>query len=158
MTEVILNTLSEASKYDYEIVAKKMPKGLKSEKEKMKHVHVVSHHPANDDSGDFFKWSEILAFGVTEHQIGDQNVLLQTKRDPWDWAKDHPEPGIAWIWNLLDYAERDGVVKFQTDKFDCSDAGMLYWWMTGADRGGHKFADTEDMKRVLMAEQETQTK
>ncbi len=113
-------------------------------------VHVVSHHPANDNSGDFFTWKQILDFGVDEHQIGDQNVGLQTPISPWDWAKDHDEPGIAWIWDRLAYAEADGVVKFQDDKFDCSDAGMVYWWITGANDGGNKLAEPADIRQMLL--------
>lgn len=117
---------------------------------KRKFVHLVSHHPANDNSGDFFTWAQILDFGVQEHQVGDQNVGLQTKIGPWDWAKNHQNRGIAWIWNQLAYAEKDGVVKFQTNKFDCSDAGMIYWWITGATRGGNKSSTPVEVKELLL--------
>lgn len=117
---------------------------------KIEYVHVVSHHPANDNSGDFFSWEEILVFGITEHQIGDQNVGLQTSTDRWDWAKGHSDPGIAWIWENLDYAERDGVVGFQEGKFDCSDAGMIYWWITGADQGGNNLSTPAEVKELLL--------
>ncbi|QDU88933.1 Bacterial alpha-L-rhamnosidase [Pirellulimonas nuda] len=117
---------------------------------KSRYVHIVSHHPANDDSGDFFEWPEILAFGIEEHQIGDQNTLLQTTKTPWDWARKQPDPGIAWIWDRLHYAEQDGVVEFQKNKFDCSDAGMLYWWITGAQSGGEKKATPDDFKQLLI--------
>lgn len=115
----------------------------------IQHVHVVSHHPANDDSGDFFTWQQVLDFGVTEHQIGDQNVGLQTSPHYWDWAKNHSNPGIAYIWEMLDYAKRDGIVDFQIGKFDCSDAGMLYWWITGANNGGNKDSTPKDIKDLL---------
>lgn len=117
---------------------------------KRKFVHVISHHPANDNSGDIFTWQEILDFGVKEHQIGDQNVGLQTAISQWDWAKDHEDPGIAWIWNQLEYAEKDGVVKFQTNKFDCSDAGMIYWWITGAKKSGNRDATPVEMQVLLL--------
>ena len=117
--------------------------------DKRKHVHVVSHHPANDNAGDFFSWQEILDFGVTEHQIGDQNVGLKTAIPPWDWAKEHADERINWIWDQLAYAERDEVVKFQKGHFDCSDAGMVYWWITGADQGGNKHATPSDLKVIL---------
>lgn len=116
---------------------------------KRQFVHVVSHHPANDNSGDFFTWQQILDFGVTEHQIGDQNVGLQTAISQWDWAKDHDQPGIKWIWEQLAYAEQDGVVKFQTNKFDCSDAGMIYWWITGANKGGNKLSTPKEIGDLL---------
>ena len=112
-------------------------------------VHVVSHHPANDNSGDLFEWQQILDFGIREHQIGDQNVGLQTAIQEWDWAKQHDNEGIKWIWNQLAYAEQDGVVKFQTDKFDCSDAGMVYWWITGSDSSGNKLSTPIEIGELL---------
>jgi hypothetical protein len=115
-----------------------------------KHVHVVSHHPANDNSGDYFSWQQILDFGITEHQIGDQNVGLKSPIYPWDWAKNHSHPGIAHIWDMLAYAEQDGVVDFQANRFDCSDAGMVYWWITGANEGGNNSATVFDIKDMLL--------
>lgn len=120
---------------------------------KREYVHVVSHHPANDNAGDFFTWQQILDYGVKEHQIGDQNVDLKTAPTAWDWAKDYKLPGIQWIWKQLAYAEQDGVVKFQTDHFDCSDAGMVYWWITGADREGNKNATPVEIAAMLKREQ-----
>ncbi|MDF1814191.1 MAG: hypothetical protein P1V20_18445 [Verrucomicrobiales bacterium] len=117
---------------------------------KRKYVHIVSHHPANDNSGDFFTWQQILEFGVTEHQIGDQNTGLKTAPHPWDWAKNHNRPEIAWIWDQLQYAEQDGVVTFQTNKFDCSDAGIIYWWITGANNGGNRKATPGEIKTLLL--------
>lgn len=113
-------------------------------------VHVVSHHPANDNSGDVFTWQEILDFGVIEHQIGDQNKGLHTPMPAWNWAQDHAQPEISWIWAQLKYAEQDGVVTFQTHKFDCSDAGILHWWITGANEGGHHLATPTTLKPLLL--------
>lgn len=118
-----------------------------------KYVHVVSHHPANDNAGDYYTWKQILDFGVIEHQIGDQNTGLQSKIDVWDWAKQRQEREIQWIHEQLAYAERDGVVKFQTNKFDCSDAGMVYWWITGADQGGNAKATPADVAKMLQSVQ-----
>mgnify|MGYP003675964845 CR=1 FL=1 len=114
------------------------------------HVHVVSHHPANDNAGDFFTWQQILDFGVTEHQIGDQNIGLKTAIDRWNWAKDHDDKNLQWIWKQLAYAEQDGVVKFQANHFDCSDAGMVYWWITGADQGGDNHVTPDEVKAMLL--------
>jgi hypothetical protein len=116
---------------------------------KRQYVHVVSHHPANDNSGDFFTWQQILNFGVKEHQIGDQNVGLQTPIDAWGWAKRHRDSRVKWIWKQLAYAEQDGVIKFQTNKFDCSDAGMIYWWLTGAAQGGKRNATPKEIRELL---------
>lgn len=48
----------------------------------------------------------------------------------------------------MEYAEADCVVKFQTGKFDCSDAGIIYWWITGADKGGNRSATPEEIKSL----------
>jgi hypothetical protein len=119
------------------------------------HVHVVSHHPANDNSGDFFTWQQILNFGVTEHQIGDQNVGLQVPISSglWDWAEGNSASAIVWILDQLKYAEADGVVGFQDNKYDCSDAGMVYWWLTGAngiDGGGNNVSTPVEIKAMLL--------
>lgn len=118
--------------------------------DKIEHVHVVSHHPANDNSGDYFSWQQILDFGIEEHQIGDQNVGLQGPIANWDWAKNHTNEGVAFIWEMMAYAEQDGVVPFQTNKFDCSDAGMIYWWLTGANKGGNRHATPKEIKELLL--------
>ena len=115
-----------------------------------KYVHVVSHHPANDNSGDYFTWQQILEFGVNEHQIGDQNVGLQSPKSSWAWIKEYNDPRLQFIEEMLDYAEQDGVVPFQANKYDCSDAGMIYWWVTGADKGGNKFSTPADIKDILL--------
>ncbi|WP_269520459.1 hypothetical protein [Alteromonas sp. BMJM2] len=120
-----------------------------SEVSKRQYVKVVSHHPANDNSGDYFTWQQILNFGVEEHQIGDQNVGLQTPISAWDWAKDSKDEGISLIYEMLEYAEQDGIVPFQAGKFDSSDAGMIYWWITGADNGGNKHSTPEDIRVTL---------
>lgn len=120
-----------------------------SEVSNRQYVKVVSHHPANDNSGDYFTWQQILDFGVEEHQIGDQNVGLQKPISAWDWAKDSKDDGISLIYEMLEYAEQDGIVPFQAGKFDSSDAGMIYWWITGANNGGDKHATPEDVKFML---------
>jgi hypothetical protein len=121
-----------------------------SDVSKRQYVKVVSHHPANDNSGDYFTWQQILNFGVEEHQIGDQNVGLQTPIGAWDWAKGSKNEGISLIYEMLEYAEQDGIVPFQSGKFDSSDAGMIYWWITGADNGGEKHATPKQIEAILI--------
>jgi len=119
---------------------------------KRQYVHIISHHPANDNSGDFFTWQQILDFGITEHQIGDQNVGLKVliSTGLWDWAENHINPAMVWILDQLKYAEADGVVAFQDNHYDCSDAGMIYWWITGANNGGNKFSTPVEIKDMLL--------
>ncbi|AWW33321.1 hypothetical protein DN752_23385 [Echinicola strongylocentroti] len=113
-------------------------------------VKVVTHHSANDDAGDFYTWQNILDFGVEEVRIPDQNVHLKVALEAWDWAKDHHDPRIQWVWLMGKIAEVDDVVKFQKGKWDCSDAGMVLYWITGATSGGVELGTVEDVKKLLL--------
>jgi hypothetical protein len=42
------------------------------------------------------------------------------------------------------------VVKFQKGKWDCSDAGMILYWITGANKNGLKQGTVEDVKSILL--------
>lgn len=119
-------------------------------KEKHKYVKVVTHHPANDDAGDFYTWQQILDFGVEEVRIPDQNIKLKVDLVDWNWAKDHPDSRIQQVWLQGKIAEVDDVVAFQKGKWDCSDAGMVLYWMTGATKGGLKQGTVADVKALLL--------
>ncbi len=117
--------------------------------DKRQYVQVISHHDANENSGDFFEWETILDFGIKLHRISNQNKNLRTEMSPWDWAKNHKNTGIDWIWKQMKYAEQDPVFKGARNHFDCSDAGMLLWWLTGATEGGNQQASPADLKKIL---------
>jgi hypothetical protein len=119
-------------------------------KEKHQFVKVITHHPANDDAGDYFTWQQILDFGVEEVRIPDQNIKLKVNLSQWDWAKNHPDPRIQWVWLFGKMAEVDDVVKFQKGKWDCSDAGMVLYWITGATNGGLEQGTVPDVKKILL--------
>lgn len=121
-----------------------------SKKSKHKYVKVVTHHPANDDAGDFFSWQDILDFGIEEIRIPDQNTHLKVALPEWDWAKNHTDPRIQWVWLQGKIAEIDDVVKFQKGKWDCSDAGMVLYWLTGASNGGLELGTVNDVKSLLL--------
>ncbi len=120
-------------------------------KEKHKFVKVLTHHPANDNAGDFYKWQDILDFEVEEVRIPDQNIKLKVNIADWDWAKNHPDDRIQWIWLIGKMAETDDVVSFQKGKWDCSDAGMVLYWITGASNGGLEQGSVTDVKSLLLA-------
>ncbi|MDV7139075.1 hypothetical protein R3X28_09320 [Maribacter sp. TH_r10] len=120
-----------------------------SDNSKHKYVKVITHHPANDDSGDYYTWQQILDFGIEEVRIPDQNVNLKVPIEKWDWAKNHPDPRIQWVWIQGKIAEVDNIVKFQKGKWDCSDAGMVLYWITGAKDGGLKSGTVRDVKTIL---------
>lgn len=122
----------------------------KTPKEKHKYVKVVTHHPANDNAGDFYSWRQILDFGIEEVRIPDQNINLKLDLEKWDWAKNHDDPRIQLIWTFGKMAEIDDVVNFQKGKWDCSDAGMVLYWLSGANvHEGMKEGTVEDVKVIL---------
>lgn len=122
--------------------------------DKRKFVHLITHHPANDHSGDVFKFDQIAAFGVNVVRIPDQNgasfadITEGLQRPMWafDWAKNHSDPRISWLWTQVDIAEKDDVVRFQKGKADISDAGMMFYWITGANvHGGYATPTMDDV-------------
>jgi hypothetical protein len=113
-------------------------------------VNVLTHHPANDNAGDFYSWRQILDFGVKEVRIPDQNLHLKVDLDQWDWAKNHQDPRIQWVWLMGKIAEVDDVVNFQKGKWDCSDAGMVLYWITGATDGGLELGTVAQVKGLLL--------
>ena len=125
---------------------------------KLPFVKILTHHPANDDSGDYFKWQQILNFGIEVVRIPDQNGYdahigrgLQRPLWAFHWMRDHKDPRIEWIWQQGLIAEQDGVVKFQTGKFDISDAGMIFYWITGANTttAGYRQPTVHDVRELL---------
>jgi hypothetical protein len=121
-----------------------------AQKEKLKFVKVITHHPANDNAGDFFKWQEILDFGIEEVRIPDQNIDLKVDLPKWDWAKSHEDDRIELVWLMGKLAEVDNVVNFQKGMWDCSDAGMVLYWITGATNDGLKTGKVEDVRKLLL--------
>ncbi len=122
-----------------------------SEKTKHRFVKVITHHPANDNAGDFYTWQQILDFGIEEVRIPDQNAELKAKTARWDWAMHHPDDRIQFVWLMGKMAEVDNVVKFQKGHWDCSDAGMVLYWLTGANvNNGLKQGTVNDVKTILL--------
>jgi hypothetical protein len=122
-----------------------------SKKDKHKYVKVITHHPANDDAGDFYTWQQILDFGVEEVRIPDQNIKLKVNLAEWNWARDHKDPRLQQVWLYGKMAEVDDVVKFQKGKWDCSDAGMILYWVTGANiNNGLAQGTVQDVKSILL--------
>tara|TARA_R110002051_G_C8768907_1_gene503037 strand:+ start:7319 stop:8209 length:891 start_codon:yes stop_codon:yes gene_type:complete len=123
----------------------------KTPKEKHQFVKVITHHSANDNAGDFYKWQQILDFGIEEVRIPDQNTKLKVAIAEWNWAKNHSDPRIQWVWTIGKIAEVDDIVKFQKGKWDCSDAGMVLYWMTGANiNHGLTQGTVDDVKNILL--------
>lgn len=105
---------------------------------KRQYVSIVSHHVANEESADTpgKNISNVrVDFPTVEvTRISDQNEELQTPFNAWDWARDHQDSRINWLWEQGKIAEEDTVVGFQNGKFDISDAGMLYYQIFDKDK------------------------
>lgn len=112
-------------------------------------VTIISHHIANEESADEAgkNISDLVKDfkSVKLTRIPDQNDGLKTKLPTWHWARDHNDNKIKWLWKQGKIAEQDGVVKFQDGYFDCSDAGMLYFQITGNRRPG-----VQEIKNALL--------
>ncbi len=124
----------------------------------MQHVHVITHHP-NNDAGSFHHLDDILAIqspGAHVARITDQNVNLKTSLSDWYWARDHGDPRIRWVWERGEFAATRAYVDPQfkfaaiSGKFDCSDAGMTLYWLTGANvNPGLQLGSPSDIRTVL---------
>lgn len=121
-----------------------------AQKEKHKYIKVITHHPANDNAGDFYEWQQILDFGIEEVRIPDQNTKLKVDLTEWEWAQNHPDSRLQQVWLQGKIAEVDDVVRFQKGKWDCSDAGMILYWITGATNGGLKQGTVANVKTLLL--------
>ena len=118
--------------------------------DKHQFVKVVTHHPANDNAGDFYRWQDILDFGIEEVRIPDQNSQLKVDIEQWNWAIEHPDHRIQWVWLMGKMAEVDNVVNFQKGKWDCSDAGMILYWLTGANiHSGLELGQVKHIRALL---------
>lgn len=116
---------------------------------KHKYVKLITHHEANDNAGDFFSWDEISDFDIDVVRIPDQNEKLKVDLVEWEWAKENQDSRIQQIWLFGKMAEIDDVVKFQKGKWDCSDAGMVLFWITGATNGGMQQGTVSDVRELL---------
>ncbi|MEQ8211010.1 MAG: carbohydrate-binding protein [Lacipirellulaceae bacterium] len=125
---------------------------------KVPFVKLLTHHLANDDSGDYFKWRQILEFGTEVVRIPDQNGYdahlgrgLQRPLWAFHWARDHEDSRIRELWRHGKIAEEDSVVGFQDGKFDISDAGMMFYWITGGNSAtpGYRQATVHDVRKLL---------
>ncbi|HLU60602.1 MAG TPA: hypothetical protein VKZ81_34505 [Pseudonocardia sp.] len=95
-----------------------------------RHVKCVSHgngtfnqtHGKTDHGG--HSYDDVLELGCQRVQIPDQNGNLgPTKLSDWDYLRDLG-PEMAWVHSRLEVAE----------KGDVSDAGMVYFVITGEER------------------------
>jgi hypothetical protein len=70
----------------------------------------------------------------------------------WYWARDHPDARINLLWQR-GYTAQTAEVRASYSRikgtFDCSDAGMLYYWST-LQTGGDKAPDVNKFKQLFL--------
>lgn len=120
--------------------------------DKRSYIHIVTHHPAND-VGDDHDLSDVMALGVPSsnlHGIPDQNTLLKTPLSDWYWARDNSDDRIKWLWSR-GYTAQTAEMDYPAivGKFDCSDAGMIYYWAT-IEEGGDIAPDVPKLKALFL--------
>jgi len=129
-----------------------------AEPSKRKFVKLVTHSPINDGSGDYFKWNQIEKLIGEIVRIPDQNGAnyarlgdgLQRPLWAYYWARDHKDSRVNWLWEQVKIAEQDKVVAFQKNKCDISDAGMVLYWITGANvNQGYRTPDMDDVRQLF---------
>ncbi len=123
----------------------------------MQHVYIITHHP-NNDIGKDHDLNDVLAIqspGANVVRISDQNANLKTNLSTWFWARDHADSRVNWLWERGKFAADDayGELKFKfpaiAGKFDCSDAGMTLYWLTGATNGGLQNGGPPEIEQML---------
>ncbi|WP_430936024.1 hypothetical protein [Saccharicrinis sp. 156] len=109
--------------------------------EVLSHVKLVSHSGFNENETRrdwHHTWSDIQELcgnRIQYHKIKDQNactkpnVLWCSGKDfsPWYWMRDHQDESIRWLYRRAQAHD--------TGKADISDAGMLFWLLTGDENG-----------------------
>lgn len=113
-------------------------------------IHCVSHSSWNENHADTpqmtHRWSHMKADfpTVTFHDIIDQNVSdgdndWSTPPFYWHWLRDSSHEPYRWVFNRDQFNE----------KFDPSDAGMTYWFLSGGSNGGDARAGWPEAKALL---------
>ncbi len=105
------------------------------------HVLVISHSTWNNNHGhehDGHDFADIGELGVATRKIVDQNSVDHIDRGlssnefgaagwaAWQWLRDHENANCRWAYTRMRAARRA----------DISDAGMVYFWLTG-DENAH---------------------
>lgn len=113
-------------------------------KESLKSVYITTHNYYNDNHlrrPEHHTIDQVLDLSEGRlhfERIKDQNMKnnpnlsLSSNHDwsVWDWLKNHEDPDISWIWVCMK--------KHNEKRADTSDAGMIYYLLTGDEDGNPK--------------------
>ncbi|MGI9115156.1 MAG: hypothetical protein ACR2FX_09010 [Chthoniobacterales bacterium] len=107
-----------------------------SESSRRAYVTVISHSTWNDThaaeygpkeglSGPTYTFNELGQLGANVVHIHDQNAGLDKPYEQFTWLRDSGDSRLVWLWLRAQAAAKS--------TFDCSDAGMVYFALTGDD-------------------------
>ncbi len=103
----------------------------------------VSHSSWNDDHADTtlmtHRWTDIVNSGVRTIHIKDQNAGLRTALSNWTWLRDSGLEAWRWLYS------RNAAEIGNAGLFDCSDAGMVYYVLTGRGDQDANAAKLQDL-------------
>lgn len=108
------------------------------------HLYVLSHSNYNDNHlrrPNHHTIKEVIELSKNKihfKRIKDQNKKWSSTEGwssyhdwtVWDWLKNHPNEDISWIWTSMN--------KHKEKRADISDAGMVYYLLTGDEDGNPK--------------------
>ncbi|NIJ44232.1 hypothetical protein FHR24_000671 [Wenyingzhuangia heitensis] len=131
------------SEFLYQAVQQTIKEG---HSEALSHVYILSHSNYNDHHlrrPDHHTIEDVI--NLSGNKLKFKRIKDQNKKNiptegwssnhdwsVWDWLKNHPNKDIAWIWTSMK--------KHKEKRADISDAGMIYYLLTGdADGSPSKF-------------------
>lgn len=118
------------------------------------HVTVISHSEWNDDHADNpeggetshsgWTWTEMQAANatVTFTHIADQNAGLNVNESNYTWTQNSYDSRLTWLWDRH-------ITSGETPFFDPSDAGMVYWLITGGGGAGDEGATPRKVRFII---------
>ncbi len=108
-----------------------------AQQNKRQYIRIVTHHP-NNDKGVQYNLTDILALdGMArnaEVRIHEQNGNLKKPFSQYSWARDHADPRVKFLWDRAQATQSTNYAPIKGD-FDPSDAGMVWYVLTGGPEG-----------------------
>ena len=129
-----------------------------AEQSKRQYVYIITHHWANDKGDDYDlkhvkgstkpRIDQMAGFDASKiHSITDQNKRLHNQLTEWYWAREHADSRLNWLWDRGYVAQtKEMDYKWIVGTFDCSDAGMAWYWASGAT---DQHCDKKKLKKLF---------
>jgi hypothetical protein len=114
---------------------------------KLAFIHCISHSARNGRHDPVQSWDRMKEEfpDVSYHVISNQNMAggpmgLCSPLEHWQWLKDSDNSNLRWLYS------RNRTARVNQGKFDVSDAGMVFWVLSGA---GNERAGVKEFRALL---------